>query len=247
MLIVSRKQNQKVMFPHLGIAVEILRIAGKTVRVGIEAPDDVRILRGELAEDQEFVAEDKARRHDLRNRLNSVHLALHLLQKQLDGGHFDEVDSTLNQAIGSLEDLDQIVAGRRSHLPGGSGKGQRALIVEDNACERELLAGYLRLCGYDVAAVEDGVAAMSHLESNEPPDVVLLDMQMPRMDGPETLAAIRSDDRFRDVKIFAVSGSDRNEIELPTDHRGFDKWFAKPLQPAEFAAQLRDEIAFCAG
>ncbi len=48
MLVVSRKQNESIVFPGLGISVEIVRVAGKTVRVGIQAPDEVKILRGEL-------------------------------------------------------------------------------------------------------------------------------------------------------------------------------------------------------
>ena len=50
MLVLSRKVNETVEFPELGITVEVVRVKGNTVRLGIKAPNSVRILRGELVE-----------------------------------------------------------------------------------------------------------------------------------------------------------------------------------------------------
>lgn len=49
MLVLSRRQNEQIAFPELGITVEVLRTKGGSVRLGISAPQDVRVLRGELA------------------------------------------------------------------------------------------------------------------------------------------------------------------------------------------------------
>ena len=49
MLVLSRKQDEEIVFPELGIAVRVVRTKGNQVRLGIKAPSDVRILRGELA------------------------------------------------------------------------------------------------------------------------------------------------------------------------------------------------------
>ena len=48
MLVLSRKVKDRIVFPELGISIEVKEIRGKQVRVGIEAPDDIKILRGEL-------------------------------------------------------------------------------------------------------------------------------------------------------------------------------------------------------
>lgn len=48
MLVLSRKANETVVFPELGISIEVIRVKGQGVRLGIKAPDSVRILRGEL-------------------------------------------------------------------------------------------------------------------------------------------------------------------------------------------------------
>jgi carbon storage regulator len=48
MLVLSRKADETIVFPELGISVEVIRVKGSVVRLGIKAPDSVRILRGEL-------------------------------------------------------------------------------------------------------------------------------------------------------------------------------------------------------
>ena len=74
MLVLSRGLTEKIIFPNLDITVEILRITGNKVRVGIDAPKDVRVLRHELADTQSStVAPKKKMRvgHEFRNRLNT--------------------------------------------------------------------------------------------------------------------------------------------------------------------------------
>ncbi|TWU34490.1 response regulator [Novipirellula artificiosorum] len=259
MLVLSRKKNQSLRFPNLGISIEILRVDGKTVRVGVDAPRDIRVLRGELPESEmaetgslgqspqaEKEAEAQATsqaRHELRNRLNTASLALHLLQRQLDLGRVSDAEKTLARAVDSLADLDRLaaepVSTRREIKADGT---CRALIVEDNENERQLMVGFLELCGYQVDAVEDGVAAMEYLESHARPDIVLLDMNMPRMDGPKTVSAIRSNPEYEGIKLFAVSGAEQATLQLPMGHTGVDHWFSKPLKPAEFAHDLAEEV-----
>ncbi len=252
MLVLSRKENQTIRFPHLGVSVEILRVEGNRVRVGIDAPKDVRILRGELetgeetASSEQVKTADQQRNHDLRNRLNSASLAMHLLQKQLDAGLVDDAEQTLSRALDRFAELDRLASGGASKsIAKHEVAGRRALVVDDNANERELLAGYLRLCGYDVDTVQDGIDAMLYLAKHEQrPDVVLLDMQMPRMDGPNTIDAIRSNPEYCDIKIFAISGSEREALGVEIGHEtGVDRWFSKPIQPESFADEIGREFA----
>src|SRR4029077_19192048 len=91
MLVLRRKENEKVLFPNLGIAVQILRVAGGKARLGIEAPQDVSVVRHEIAsEDQlaEFAQRlnctTAANNHALRNQMHTVLLGLCLVQKQLE-------------------------------------------------------------------------------------------------------------------------------------------------------------------
>ena len=258
MLVLSRKEGQEILFPNLGITVEVLRVKGNNVRIGVDAPRSIRILRSELEEDG-----DKNRpvsggnlssvdEHDLRNRLNAATLSLHILQKQLDAGLFDDAEKSLAKSLEMLSELESMQAKQTGSLsqPQIATLGEltpaeprHALVVEDNANERELLAGYLELCGYQVETVEDGLAAINYLEDNHYPDVILLDMKMPRKNGKQTVTEIRSNPDYQDIKLFAVTGSDRKEIGLELGDRGVDGWFAKPLKPAEFVSRLHSEIA----
>ena len=91
--------------------------------------------------------------------------------------------------------------------------------------------------------MEDGVAAMDYLASHARPDVILMDMQMPRMDGTKTISAIRSNPEYQGIKLFAVSGAEPSAMGLPSGEQGVDHWFSKPLKPAEFAQNLADEVS----
>ncbi|MBX3442532.1 MAG: response regulator [Planctomyces sp.] len=248
MLVLSRKENQRIVFPNLGIAVEILRISGNSVKVGVDAPPQIRVLRSEVQDDGHSSApetDSRSLRHALRNRLNTATLALHLMQRQMEAGLLDDAEQTLHATISDLSALD-VLAG--SLQPAGAADAcprchRRALLVEDDANERELLAGLLRLSGYEVDVVEDGLAAIQYLAGHARPDCVLLDMQMPRMDGPQTVAAIRENPELSGIKVFAVTGLDPDLAQVPIGDRGVDRWFAKPLRPSEFVRDLDAEFS----
>jgi CheY-like chemotaxis protein/sRNA-binding carbon storage regulator CsrA len=228
----------------LKIAVEVVRVSGKVVRLGVEAPSDIKILREEVATPEDFEAPEQAKSesrkqvHDLRNQLHTANLYLHVLKKQMEKEKFDDAENTLEEALTKFAEVDQMAA------LAATGKSQpRALLVEDNAQERELLAGYLRLCGYEVDTVGDGIEALEYLDEHSRPDVILLDMQMPRMSGQQMVSKIRQNPRFRDLKLIAVTGADRDVFGTSdAGERGVDRWYSKPLNPSQFVEQLREEI-----
>ena len=95
MLVLSRREDDKIVFPNLGITVEVLRIAGRSVRLGVKAPANVRVLRHELAETKRGVvrvssstdiAAGPISDHGLRNRLNKATIGLSLVQKHAGVG-----------------------------------------------------------------------------------------------------------------------------------------------------------------
>jgi carbon storage regulator CsrA len=225
MLVISRRKNEKLVFPSLGIIVEILRVAGQTVKVGVVAPRDVKVLRDELGSRSESVLTTKEERHELSNALGRLSLAVHLARKLLEAGRTAEADATLESALQSLEKLEK----SRHQTP--APRRFRALIVDDDENERELPAGLLGMNGCDCETVADGVAALDHLANGHQPDVVLLDMMMPRCDGPETLRRLRADQRFSRLQVFSLSSISPEELKVPTGPTGFDAWFPKPINP----------------
>ncbi len=265
MLVLSRREQESIVFPKLGIRVQVTRIKGKAVAIGVDAPHDVRVLRGELEEFESTAAElaslpavddeksaksplQREREHELRNRVNTLTIALHLLKKKVarDAGLVDEellagaidelslIEETLqdHSREPDLEDVE-----RRSKLP-------LALLVDDNENESSLLAGYLRQSGFRVATALDGFSALQFMETNSKlPDVVLLDMNMPGLNGQGTIQAIRSNPKTSQLKVFAVSGEDASHANVAIGQLGVDRWFRKPIRPDQLVAEMCHDIS----
>ncbi len=259
MLVLSRRQKEKIVFPNLGITVEVLKTNGRVAQLGVDAPKEVAILRGEIASRMESptaaaVSRSEKREHDLRNRLNSLGLTLEVLQRRLQRGERDGIDSMLGRAIEELQALDS--GARPPKMPdldcsrpgseSDSAKPARsALLVDDSVNERTLLAELLHLSGFDVFAVPDGREALTFLRSGrQTPSFILLDMCMPNMDGVETIAEIRSDPALTDspFKLFAVSGADRNDLQVEIGPNGVDRWFSKPVDARILIREMTSEL-----
>jgi CheY-like chemotaxis protein len=95
----------------------------------------------------------------------------------------------------------------------------RILVVDDNAALRENLAEALEDEGYSVVLAEDGARALAALEQGPLPEVVLLDLVMPKIDGRELVARIRADARWARVRLVLTSGLSNPEDlgESPVD------------------------------
>lgn len=242
MLVLSRRENEKIVFPTLGITVQVCGISRTTTRIGIDAPPSVPIMREEVASNKYAMpapahAAPVAGRHQLKNRLHAASLAVHRAQRQLQAGRADEADQTLTAALREFAALDQEMLAERSP-PVPAKRTIRALVVDDNSNECALLAEFLRLHGIKVETANDGQEALDYLKSHDRPDVVLLDMRMPRCDGPTTVAAIRRDAAYEGLKVFAVSGSKPDEWAVEPGARGVDGWFSKPINPATLVRQM---------
>lgn len=104
------------------------------------------------------------------------------------------------------------------------------LIADDRASSRELLRIVLERAGYAVIEAEDGEAAVEQALTASP-DLILLDLQMPRLDGYGVLATLRSDPRFSRTPVLALTASamtgDREKILAA----GFTDYLSKPAGP----------------
>jgi CheY-like chemotaxis protein len=113
----------------------------------------------------------------------------------------------------------------------------RILVAEDNAVNRELLRELLEARGYAVFEACDGQEALQMIEQSRP-ELVLLDIGMPVLDGFAVIRKIRENPRLAPLPVVAVTAyamrGDREKILSS----GFDGYLSKPLNPASLTAEL---------
>ena len=171
---------------------------------------------------------------------------LGLLRLQLDAGMLEEVRTALVQFRDEFQLLRYGVEGEMEEIAAKprpkAAKRRKALLVEDDRNQRELLAGFLRQSGLTVDTAGDGADALDYLGTHSRPDVVLLDMGLPRVDGPTIVREIRNNPDFGGLENFRRHGPYRGRIRFERGPRGVDRWFQKPLDPAVFFRDLAEEL-----
>jgi carbon storage regulator CsrA len=256
MLVLSRNSGDGITFPDLDLVVEILKVQGKRVQLGISAADTIRVLRSELCErEREMDSKGTSQRtHSLRNELNSLSISLALAEKHLQRGNLQQAEEALENVFDRLkskhgEEAPSVSSSLvREAAPVASvdkrdvRRGGKVLVVEDNANESRLLAEILSMHGFEVRTASDGIAAIAALEQ-ETPDVILMDMHMSNCDGPTTVKRIRENPQLRSIPIFAVSGSDRREIqEEQQSEVEVQDWFQKPVKTQPLLSAIDDLV-----
>jgi CheY-like chemotaxis protein len=163
----------------------------------------------------------------------------------MEHGLYPDADNTARMLLEELGELNrELVAPPkepRDEKPAPP-QPRRALLVEDNPNERKLLAGFLKMAGFEVETAGDGEDALEYLKSHQLPDVILLDMLMPRCDGPTAVSRIRRDPALASTKIFVVSGSAPGNFGLETGPGGIDRWFNKPIDPEQLAREMARDL-----
>ncbi|MFF1274640.1 PleD family two-component system response regulator [Streptomyces marokkonensis] len=122
-------------------------------------------------------------------------------------------------------------------VPGASG---RVLVVDDNKVIRQLIRVNLELEGIEVVTAADGAECLDVVHQVRP-DLVTLDVAMPRLDGLRTAGRLRADPRTRDIPLAIVSACTQYEVESGLDV-GVDAFLAKPFDPQELVRLVRELI-----
>jgi DNA-binding response OmpR family regulator len=112
---------------------------------------------------------------------------------------------------------------------------RRVLVVDDEAHIRTVLRGYLEADGFDVAEAADGEDALAALR-DEPPDLVLLDVMLPGIDGLEVLRRLRT---FSDAYVILVTARAEEVDKLVGLGVGADDYVTKPFSPREVTARVK--------
>lgn len=250
MLVLSRRMGEKIIFPGINITVQVVALKTSAVRLGIEAPPEVTVLREELsarAETQEAGASllpDSGTEPTLcqlkrlfRNWLDVATVGLALLRRQIQAELTEITLDPFDEEIRALR--QQMKRMGRQPLP-----KSEVLLVEDDQHSRESLARLLHLAGFYVATACGGSEALDYLGAQSLPDVLLLDMRLPPpCDSPTLVRKIRHDSVYAGLKIFGVTSHGPEQFGLASGSRGIDHWFKTPFMTEGLLDDLNQELA----
>ena len=251
-LMVDTLRFRQVMFNNVGNAV---KYAGPcTIR--ISATYENGLLKLTVADNGKGVSPEKAKllmqpfvQADIKNRAEGSGLGLAISKRLVELAHGTlSIDTALGKGFavhveapvdaapeGPSSSKDSTVAAIES-----SDLSKRVLVVDDSPVNRAVLKALLRKLGItDVVLAEDGKVALEKLEADPAFDLVMSDMWMPVMDGPELVKRIRADARLAHLNVCAITA----DVEARTTYKeqGFDTLLLKPVTIEELADLLKDK------
>jgi len=117
----------------------------------------------------------------------------------------------------------------------------RVLVVDDSEVIRTLITVNLEMEGFEVVTAVDGQDALD-MVIDVAPDVVTIDVRMPRLDGFDTVAQLRADPRTTDLKVAMVTACAQESDVRRGEAVGVDAYVTKPFDPATLVRTVRDLV-----
>ena len=118
---------------------------------------------------------------------------------------------------------------------------RRILVVEDQEDNRHIIRDMLSALDYELAEAENGVEALAAI-AKQKPDLILMDIQLPIMDGYETTRRIKAQPRMKDIPIIAVTSYALSGDEQKARDAGCDDFVPKPYSPRKLLAKIRQYL-----
>ena len=115
---------------------------------------------------------------------------------------------------------------------------KKVLVVDDNEDSVKILVKTLQSAGYSVQLARDGIEAIVMIR-NEDPDLVLLDIMMPRMDGFEVCQAVKSNSKTKHIPIVIITGKTDTDSKYSALKLGASDYVTKPIRPFETVQKVK--------
>ncbi len=112
------------------------------------------------------------------------------------------------------------------------------LVVEDDVYMQTILNEYLNTM-FDVDICQNGIEALSFFQDGNIPDLVISDLNVPKLNGLELIAQIKASDFFKSIPIMILSGEESSEMRIKCLDAGADDYVVKPFNPRELEARIR--------
>jgi len=119
---------------------------------------------------------------------------------------------------------------------------KKILIIDDEKSIRVLLKNYLQK-DYEVTAKENGEEGMAWLQQGNLPDLIVADIQMPKMDGYEFIQNIRASGYFKAIPLIMLSGIESSSEKVKALKMGANDYVIKPFNPEELAVRIELHLA----
>jgi len=119
---------------------------------------------------------------------------------------------------------------------------KRILVVEDTEDNRQIMRDLLTAAGFEMIEAHDGAAGVEAAE-REKPDLILMDIQLPVLDGYEATRRIKANPALKHIPIIAVTSYALSGDEEKTRAAGCDGYVAKPFSPRLLLAKVREHLA----
>jgi chemosensory pili system protein ChpA (sensor histidine kinase/response regulator) len=116
-----------------------------------------------------------------------------------------------------------------------------ALVVDDSITMRRVTQRLLERRGVRVVTARDGLDAITALQEHEP-DIILLDIEMPRMDGYQFASHVRNDEKLKDVPIVMITSRSGEKHRAKAIELGVNDYLSKPYQEAQLVASVEGLI-----
>ena len=117
---------------------------------------------------------------------------------------------------------------------------KRILVVEDQEDNRQILRDLLSNAGYEMIEAEDGEQAL--IKVREKPDLILMDIQLPLLDGYEATRRIKADPELKHIPIIVVTSYALSGDEEKAKAAGCEAYVAKPYSPRALLAKIREYV-----
>jgi two-component system, cell cycle response regulator DivK len=119
---------------------------------------------------------------------------------------------------------------------------KRILVVEDQEDNRQILRDLLGSAGYDLIEAENGEEALAAVAKHRP-DLVLMDIQLPIMDGYEATRRLKADPKFKAIPIIVVTSYALSGDEGKAREAGCDAYVTKPYSPRLLLAKIKEFLS----
>lgn len=118
----------------------------------------------------------------------------------------------------------------------------QVLIIDDDWQNRQAISFALRVKGHEILEADSGSQALQLLETHRP-DIILLDIMMPDMNGFDVFQRLRADDRTKDIPVLAVSGRALQWDVEQARQVGLTEYLVKPFDPEELLERIQAMLA----